>query len=176
MSKINIVCPHCQNTAFKLDPSKVPAFVGKSYNHAGYCWEWFLLVSVDLDTRVAITQKMAPRSIETVAFLLRKSPMAEVMIVSEELAVEWKAYRAAYPIKSRLRPVRTMKDFAIEKAVSIAQFRATQDGTPFDAVAARQTAESVVTEFGDGAFLDWLMNGGLEKIIELILKIIAAFT
>lgn len=41
-----------------------------------------------------------------------------------------------------------------------------------DRGATREDAEAVLLEIGDGKFLDWLMNGGLEKIIELILKLI----
>jgi len=38
----------------------------------------------------------------------------------------------------------------------------------------RREAEQAVAEIGDGRFLDWLMNGGLEAIVEAILRILAA--
>ena len=38
-----------------------------------------------------------------------------------------------------------------------------------------EEAEGAIREIGDGTFLDWLMNGGFEKIVELILKILGIF-
>ena len=62
-------------------------------------------------------------------------------------------------IFDRIRPFQRLKQRAIDGAVARG--------------ANREEVEAALAEIGDRPILDWLMNGGLEKIIELILKILA---
>jgi hypothetical protein len=62
-------------------------------------------------------------------------------------------------VLDRLRPLKRLRRRVVEGAVARG--------------ADREEAEAAVGELGDGTLLEWLMNGGLEKLIELVLKLIA---
>lgn len=102
-----------------------------------------------------------------------------IAAVPLDVMAEWMAFRDAprtEAIGDRFRPLKRLREFIVGQAVKRAKAAAEAAGKPFDEVRATQIAEDAVTEaIGDGSFFDWLMNGGLEKIIQLIMTLIGLF-
>lgn len=99
--------------------------------------------------------------------------------VPTDVMAEWKAFRDAprtEAIGDRFRPLKRIREFVVDQVVARARRKAEAAGQAFDEAKVRQLAEDTVAEaIGDGSFFDWLMNGGLEKIIQLIMTLIGLF-
>ena len=73
------------------------------------------------------------------------------------------------------RPLQRLKQFVANVAVRRAKAAAEKAGKTFDEAGAQALADESVGALGDGTFLEWLRDGGLEMIIKFIMQLLAIF-